>query len=52
MFDQRVKDWIVVNAYLFMARFDDGLTAEIQVNPEFGSASAAMAEARSLRRRN
>ena len=29
-----------------MARFDDGLTAEIQVNPEFGSASAAMAEAR------
>ena len=45
MFDQRVKDWIVVNAYLFMARFDDGLTAEIQVNPEFGSASAAMAEA-------
>ena len=36
----------MVNAYLFMARFDDGLTAEIQVNPEFGSASAAMAEAR------
>ncbi len=45
MFDQRVKDWIVVNAYLFVARFDDGLTAEIQVNPEFGSASAARAEA-------
>ena len=45
MFDLRVKDWIVVNAYLFMARFDDGLTAEIQVNPEFGSASDAMVEA-------
>ena len=45
MFDRRVKDWIMVNAYLFMARFDDGLTAEIQVNPEFGSAAAAMAEA-------
>ena len=45
MFDRRVSDWIVVNAYLFMARFDDGLTTEIQVNPEFDSASTAMAEA-------
>ncbi len=45
MFDRRSNDWIVIDAYLFMARFDDGLTAEIQVNPEFGSATAAMAEA-------
>ena len=45
MFDRRVKDRIVVDAYLFLARFDDGLTAEIQVNPEFGSVSAAMVEA-------
>ena len=44
MYDRR-SDWITVNAYLFNARFDDGLTAEIQVNPEFGSASAAMVEA-------
>ena len=45
MFDRRVNDWIVINAYLFLARFDDGLTAEIQVNPEFGSVSAARVEA-------
>ena len=45
MFDRRVNDWISVNAYLFDARFDDGLTTEIQVNPEFGSVSAAMVEA-------
>ena len=45
MFDRRVKDWITINAYLFNARFDDGLTTEIQVNPEFGSVSAAMVEA-------
>ena len=45
MFDWRVEDRITVNAYLFNARFDDGLTTEIQVNPEFGSASAAMEEA-------
>lgn len=45
MFDRRVNNWITVNAYLFDASFDDGLTAEIQVNPEFGSSSAALAEA-------
>ena len=45
VFDRRVDDWITVNAYLFNATFDDGLTAEIQVNPEFGSSAAAIAEA-------
>ena len=45
MYDRRVDGWITVNAYLFDARFDDGLAAEIQVNPEFGSVSAAMEEA-------
>ena len=45
MFDRRVSGWITINAYLFNAQFDDGLTSEIQVNPEFGSASAALAEA-------
>jgi hypothetical protein len=45
MFDRRVNDWITVNAYLFDASFDDGLTAEIQVNPEFGSPAAAGVEA-------
>ena len=41
MFDRRPSDWVVLNAYLFNARFDDGLSSEIQVNPEFGSVLAA-----------
>lgn len=45
MFDRRVNDWITVDAYLFDATFSDGLTAEIQVNPEFGSSGNAMIEA-------
>lgn len=45
MFDRRVNNWITVNAYLFAASFDDGLAAEIQVNPEFASVAAAEVEA-------
>lgn len=45
MFDRRVNDWIQVNAYLFVASYDDGLSAEVQVNPEFGSKEAAEMEA-------
>ena len=45
MFDRRVNGWITVDAYLFNASFDDGLAAEIQVNPEFGGSNAALAEA-------
>jgi hypothetical protein len=45
MFDRRVNAFITVNAYLFNASFSDGLAAEIQVNPEFGSSAAALAEA-------
>ena len=41
MFDRRPADWVVLDAYLFNARFDDGLSSEIQVNPEFGSVPAA-----------
>lgn len=41
VFDRRPADWIVIDAYLFDAQFDDGLSSEIQVNPEFGSVSAA-----------
>lgn len=40
MFDRRPDDWVIVNAYLFVATYDDGLQIEIQVNPEFGSLSA------------
>ena len=45
MFDRRVNNWITVNAYLFDASFSDGLSAEIQVNPEFGSSDVALDEA-------
>ena len=45
MFDRRVNNWVNVNAYLFDATFDDGLTAEIQVNPEFGSVESALVQA-------
>ena len=45
MFDRRVNNWIQVQAYLFDATFDDGLAAETQVNPEFGSSEAARVEA-------
>jgi len=45
MFDRRVNAFITLNPYLFNANFDDGLTAEIQVNPEFGSEDDALPEA-------
>jgi hypothetical protein len=45
MFDRRVNDWVNRNAFLFEARFDDGLRIEVQVNPEFGTEDAARAEA-------
>ena len=45
MYDRRVNDWITVEAFLFNASFDDGLTAEIQVNPEFGTSGLAEVEA-------
>jgi hypothetical protein len=41
MFDRRVNSFIDVNAFLVNATFRDGLAAEIQVNPEFGSVAAA-----------
>lgn len=45
MFDRRVSRWITVNAFLFMVRYDDGLTVEVQVNPEFESVTVARVEA-------
>lgn len=45
MFDRRVNDWVYLNAFLFEAAFDDGLTIEVQVNPEFGSAASALEQA-------
>jgi F5/8 type C domain len=45
MYDRRLNKWETFNAYLFNAQFDDGLAAEIQVNPEFGSQDAARIQA-------
>ncbi len=45
MFDRRVNNFVVYNAYLFDATFDDGLSAEIQVNPEFVNSDSARVEA-------
>ena len=41
VFDRRPNAWIDIDAYLFNARFDDGSETEMQVNPEFESASEA-----------
>jgi hypothetical protein len=45
MFDRRVNGWVTLDPYLFVASYDDGLSIEVQVNPEFGSVAAAQAEA-------
>jgi hypothetical protein len=45
MFDRRVNDWVTVNAYLFAVNFDDDLSTEVQVNPEFGNSALARVEA-------
>jgi hypothetical protein len=52
MFDRRLDKSENFNAYLFNATFDDGLTAEIQVNPEFGSSDAAGDAGAKIRRGN
>jgi hypothetical protein len=36
MHDRRFGD-VILEPYLFLAEYDDGLTIEIQVNPEFGT---------------
>jgi hypothetical protein len=45
MFDRRANAFVQFEAYLFEATFSDGLSAEFQVNPEFGSSEAARVEA-------
>ena len=42
MYDRRNGGaWVTLVPYLFNARFDDGLTIEIQVNSEFGTKELA-----------
>jgi len=45
MFDRRVNTWVQENAFLFEVVFDDGLTTEVQVNPEFGTPEDALTDA-------
>ncbi len=45
VFDRRTDSFNTIDARLFEATYSDGLTLEVQVNPEF-SAAAAEAEAR------
>lgn len=40
VYDRRVADWVEIDAYLFDVVYDDGLTTEVVVNPEFGSTAA------------
>lgn len=42
MFDRRVDGEVTVDAWLFDASYDDGLSAEIQVNPEFSDSLATV----------
>lgn len=44
MFDRRVNNWITVDAFLFLVIFDDGLSTEVQVNPEFVTSELAQVE--------
>ena len=46
MYDRRGEHYVSLNAYLFHATFDDGLSFEIQVNPEFSATAAAQAAAK------
>ena len=45
VYDRRSNAWLFQKMHLFDASFSDGLTSEIQINPEFGGQSAAVIEA-------
>lgn len=45
MFDRRVNGWITVNPFLFNANFEDGLSIEVQINPEFQNIADAEIQA-------
>ena len=46
VYDRRAGAWITIRAYLFDATFANDLSAEFQVNPEFGTWAEAEAAAR------
>lgn len=45
VFDRRVNSFISINAFLFSVVWNDGLTSEAMVNPEFGTIPLARIEA-------
>ncbi len=45
MYDRRAADWVTLQPFIFVATFDDGLSTEVQVNPEFSDWENAKNEA-------
>lgn len=45
IFDRRVNNWIIVNAFLFEVVWNDGLSSEAVINPEFETVAMAEIEA-------
>lgn len=45
VYDRRVNNWISVNGFLFNVIWNDGITSEAIVNPEFGTLDSARVEA-------
>ena len=45
MYDRRVNNWITTTPFLFNANFEDGLSIEIQINPEFQNIADAEIQA-------
>lgn len=45
MFDRRVNNWITVTPFLFNASYEDGLSIEFQINPEFKNVGEAQIQA-------
>ena len=41
VYDARIGYWSIIDTYVFDARYDDGLSVEVLVNPEYGTTSAA-----------
>ena len=45
MFDRRENDWVTLTPFLFNANYDDDLSIEIQINPEFQNTDEAKIQA-------
>ena len=45
LYDRRSNSFVQLNTYLFQATYSDGAPIEVQLNPEFGSETAAQEQA-------